>query len=100
MCIVSKILDANSLPMSSKSTFYMFVAAVAATVASALVYLAAKARLAAFIAIGEGTPEEMRSAALPANISFLILILTIIVTGILFFRLVTQRRKDARQVSA
>ena len=48
---------------------------------------------------GEGTPEEIRSAAGASDISFLVLILAGIVTVILFLRFVTLRRRNEKSVA-
>jgi hypothetical protein len=85
--------------MSPKRTFYAFLAAVVATIASGLVYAAAKSRLAVLRDVGEGTPEEIRSAVGTSDISFLVLIIASIATVILFGCFVILRRRDEKSVA-
>jgi|HubBroStandDraft_5_1064220.scaffolds.fasta_scaffold269078_2 hypothetical protein len=85
--------------MTPKGTFYAFIAAVVATMASGFVYAAAKSRLAALGDAGEGTAEEIRSAVGTSDISFLVLIIAGIVTVILFLRFVTLRRRNEKSVA-
>ena len=81
--------------MSPRFTRYSLMAAATATVASGLFYAAAKSRLKALGDFGEGTAEEIRSAVSASDISFLLLVVTSIVTMILLSFFLTQRRKDA-----
>jgi len=71
------------------------MAAATATAASGLFYYAAKSRLKALADLGEGTAEEIKSAVNASDISFLLLVVTSIVTMILLSFFLTQKRKDA-----
>lgn len=71
------------------------MAAATATAASGLFYYVAKSRLKLLADLDEGTAEEIRSTVNASNISFLLLVVTGIVTMILLSFSLTQRRKDA-----
>jgi hypothetical protein len=81
--------------MTRRSTFYGFIAAATATVASGLLYAGAKSRMAAFLDVGEGTSQEIRSVVATTDLAFLILIVTAILTVILLWRFIALRRRDA-----
>ena len=85
--------------MSSKRTFYAFIAAVVVTVASGLAYAVARSRVTALRDAGEGTAEEIRSVVGASDISFLVLIIAGIMTVILFSCFVTLRRRDEKPVA-
>lgn len=78
--------------MSPRFTRYGFIAAVIATAASGLLYAVAKWRLNALEELGEGTVEEISNMASASNGSFLLLVVTSIVTMILLSFIIAQRR--------
>jgi hypothetical protein len=80
--------------MSPRRTFYAFIAALAATVASGLFYFVARTRYLALRDAGEGTADEIRSTVRALDISFLTLIVASILAVILFSCFVTLKRRD------
>ena len=69
------------------------MAATIATAASGLFYYVAKSRLKLLTDLGEGSAEEIRSAANASDISLLLLLTSIVATILLSFFL-AQKQKD------
>jgi hypothetical protein len=85
--------------MTRRFTFYGFVAAAVATAVSGLVYSAARSRLAAFRDIGEGSAQEIGSVQATTDLCFQILVVTGILTVILFLWFIALRRRDESTVA-
>jgi hypothetical protein len=85
--------------MSRRSTFYGFIAAATATAVSGLIYRSATSSLAALGDVGEGTPQEIRSAVNTKDLWLLLLFVMGMLTVILFTRFITLKRRDDKQVS-
>jgi hypothetical protein len=81
--------------MSPRFTRLGLMAAATATAASGLFYYVAKSRLKLLADVGEGSAEEIRSTVNASNISFLLLVVTSIVTMLMLSFFLTQRGKDA-----
>ena len=79
--------------MSPNATRYSLIVAVTATAAAGVFYTIAKSRFNALRDLGEGTAEEIQSTVRALDISFLLLVVTSIVTMTLLPLFLAQRQK-------